>query len=63
MRGRIVEGDQVDHTVLGTCRSCILKVLLLAITEYCIASLKNRKALTHAYVEGSPMYAPVDLGA
>ena len=32
MRGRIVEGDQVDHTVLGTCGPCILKVLLLAIT-------------------------------
>ena len=28
----IVEGDQVDHTVLGTVGPCILKVLLLALT-------------------------------
>ena len=30
--GRIVEGDQVDHAVLGTVGPCILKVLLLAFT-------------------------------
>ena len=30
--GGIVEGDQVDHTVLGTVGPCILKVLLLALT-------------------------------
>ena len=30
--GGIIEGDQVDHSVLGTVGPCILKVLLLALT-------------------------------
>ena len=40
--GGIVEGNQVDHTVLGTVGSCILKVLLIGF---------NNTALQHSKTE------------